>query len=120
MPEFDDISLRSSMTFRTADALEGDSPAEAAEAVGPDVTAEPDREPLEVLKSIDDLDELDVWLPEFESEYGEIDGDIHEVCDGMYWNKGGPDTDTDLGGGIMPDYQDVAASQRRSGPRWPQ
>ena len=86
----------------------------------PEETADADHQPMEILTAIDDLEDLDSWLKEFVSEYDEIDGDIHEVCDGIYWNRGGPDTEIDLGVGIMLGYHAVAAARRKSGRRWSQ
>ena len=120
LPELDEISLRSAMTSRTMDDVVDDTPGETADVDMPEETADADHQPMEILTAMDDLEDLDSWLKEFVSEYDEIDGDIHEVCDGIYWSDGGRGTDTDLGGCIMPGYQDFAASQQRLGPRWPE
>ena len=88
--------------------------------VVPEGTADADHQPMEILTAMGDLEDLDSWLKEFVSEYDEIDGDTHEVWDGIYWNRGGPDTEIDLGNGIMPGYHAVAAARRRSGSKWSQ
>ena len=84
MPEMDEISLRSAMTFRTADDMAEDTPGATADVDTPDATADIDGEPMEILAAMDNLEDLDSWLQEFVSEYSEVDGDINEVCDGIY------------------------------------